>query len=67
MASGQVVLARHLGAFDYATSFSACTCVKVGEAARTPLDLKGSASVISAAATPLPRNQALDRSAEGSN
>jgi len=52
MASGQVVLARRLGALDYATSFSACTCVKVGEAARTPLDLKGSASVISAAATP---------------
>jgi hypothetical protein len=43
MASGQVVLARRLGALDYATSFSACTYVQVGEAARTPLDLKGSA------------------------
>ena len=32
MASGQVVLARRLGALDYATSFSTCTCRKVGEA-----------------------------------
>ena len=32
MASGQVVVARRLGAVDYATSFSTGTCGKVGEA-----------------------------------